>query len=431
MRFTSKKLLALFCAAGASTYLVGCDNSGTAPDARVISHFDAGVDGGPADAGPDAPPGPDAAPVFSAAIAINEVTINGIPQFGQGLQIAATFSDDSVKPVFATGNIANGCTVTVLTLAQFAASGGFDEGSIAITAADGDPVIPPCTFVGGSYKCIAAQGAGTISVVAAADSGGTLPPGSALLTFATTPVPAFTDAQVLGNYVNVQGAPGPNVGTFPILARQGATSLVVGNPAAASTGATPITGGFAVIAGVGPNPAIPVADASGPLPGVLEDDDNLTVVFTPKTGADFPAFTASFPTGGAANDFELDTASKATISAIPTDGTAFTVGCDPANGCGSGSATGQILVINTTDTAPSASPVDFPAPTTKRVVVQCTKIGGTSITVPAEASAFLMSSGAKRIQAIFLRVALPSSTPALPTGVNVVTGHGIIGFTTP
>jgi hypothetical protein len=72
----------------------------------------------------------------------------------------------------------------------------------------------------------------------------------------------------------------------------------------------------------------------------------------------------------------------------------------------------------------------MPAIVTKKVVIRCTKLGGTSVTVPADVSAYLMTSGATRIQTAFFRDALAQPGTAAASA-NVVAGHGVVGFTNP
>jgi len=421
MSLVTRKYIALFCAVGASAYLAACGDSNSAPDARIPNEFDANV---PV---PDAGP-PDATPAFAGSIAVNEIAVQGHPEFGQGLQIAASFTSDAVKPALVEGNIAKGCTVLVLTKDQ-AAAPGLDEGDITITAADNTPVIPKCSFQAGNvgYKCIGKTGAGTVSVIDDADplAGGKLPPQSAAVTFVTNPATTFSATDVTGNYVKIQGPAGPNVGTFPILALAPDPfppgTVIIGNPKAVSTGASPITGGFAVVAGVGPIPGAP-AD------GFLADDDNVSIKLTPK--APFPTpVDINFGTAGAGDHFALDTASGTLLNAIPTDGKGFTLTVDPAN---AGTAAGQVLVINTTDTAADPdSFVDFPDPTAKKVTITCTALGGTSITVSDAVADFIKTSGAKKIQALFFRVNfVPVGTPN-KNAINSISGHGFVGFTVP
>ncbi len=116
------------------------------------------------------------------------------------------------------------------------------------------------------------------------------------------------------------------------------------------------------------------------------------------------------------------------ISAIPTDGNAFTLGCETGS-CGTAMAT--LLSIVTTDGVipGGAPPWAMPAPVTKSVEVRCAGIGTTSITVPAEASVYLQGSGATRIETRFSRSGIAAPVTSEPVLITV--GHAVIGWTTP
>jgi hypothetical protein len=127
------------------------------------------------------------------------------------------------------------------------------------------------------------------------------------------------------------------------------------------------------------------------------------------------------------DDFAIDDTSAGVLRALPGDGSAFTISC----GASCGSSFGTILNITTTDTSVAGlSAFAMPPPTTRRVNIRCAEAGVTSLTVPANVSAYLVSSGATRIQASFIRGSFGASNPQNAGLTNVVAGHAIVGFTT-
>jgi hypothetical protein len=76
---------------------------------------------------------------------------------------------------------------------------------------------------------------------------------------------------------------------------------------------------------------------------------------------------------------------------LPVDGSAFEVACDSC-----GTSIGTVLNITTTDgsLAGVTSPFAMPPAVNERVNIRCAEVGATRIMVPANVSAFLMSSGA-------------------------------------
>jgi len=339
--------------------------------------------------------------------------------FGQGIQAGITFlaSTDLPGPVLeASPGSPLGCKAWEYNAAQAViASIGNDEGAVQITSGAGTspPIFPACSFVAGAgYACPETTTAGAGGIIASG------PMGTATLTdIATT----FTAATTTNRYVRISGATNAaNNGAFPIVALVGGNTIVYGNLVAVSE-TLPATATHINLAAVGPTPA--AAD-----PGFLSDDNTMAFALTPGGGSHFTAFTLTTGTGTVGDDFTLDLATRNLLNAIPLDGSEFTVGCE-AGSCGTGSAVGAILNIVTTD-APLAgvtSPFAMPLPATRRVVVRCAGFGNTSMTIPAAYSALLMGSGATRIQATFIRPALMSGGGTV-TGVS---GHAIVGFTTP
>jgi hypothetical protein len=199
--------------------------------------------------------------------------------------------------------------------------------------------------------------------------------------------------------------------------------------ATATTEALPATATFTIVAGRGPTPG--TVD-----PGFLGDNEALQISLVPGGMMHFEAFTAMFDDTltGVGDDFTLSDASQITINSIPTDGSAFTIGCAGAGGT-CNTAFGTILSITTTDGPLTGAepPYYMPPVTARQVVIRCAQIGLEEITVPDAASAFLAGSGATRIQATLIRSGFaPQMNAGLPMATtNVVAGHGVVGFTTP
>jgi hypothetical protein len=399
-----------------------CGDDGK-PDARIPQPPIDAAGPPPADAAPGTPDaGPDAAPApsFTGSVSIQEVNVNGIPQLGQGVQVSISFTDDLAAKAPSLDTMpgsAEGCKVWEYDTAPFG-DAILNEGTVTITTEDGDPAIPPCVHTGTSYACLGGAGAGgDIAVVDAA---------MGLYSFTNA---GITDAATqVGRYINISGAgTATNNGAFPIVSSVASSTVVYVNPGAAAE-TLPAGATYALVAGVGPIPG--AAD-----PGFLEDNDVVTIALTGGTNFEDFSGTIDFPAGGggAGDDFTLDTASQTTISSIPDDGSEFTIGCDGAGGT-CGTAIGSILTITTTDGSTAGlPPYVMPAPATKRVSIRCAAIGATSITVEPEVSAYIMNSGATRIQAVFLRSNLTQGQNTnLPVArYNLVAGHGTIGFTTP
>lgn len=398
--------------------VAACGGGDKDPDARHnidATRADGAIDGAPDASTPAA---------FSGTVSLAEVSVQGIPQLGQGLNIDMRFAPEGTAPVFDDNpGSPTGCKVWVYTAAE-ATDPGLDEGSVSITVTDGAPVIPPCVYTGPTgYLCLGANGTGgTISLVDAA-----------------TGQWAYTDAEIatasaeVGRYLYIAGAVTPgNNGTFPIVGAGGANTVVFINPNPAALPETlPAGANFTTIAGQGPIPGTPD-------PGFLGNDDEVTIALTQGGAGDFESFSKVFATaiGGVGDDFTLNTASASLINNIPTDGSEFTLGCDTAGGgtgCDAG-AFGSLVAITTTDTAVTGlPPYSLPAPTTSQTYLRCAVIGSATVTVPAAASAYLMTSGATRMQTTFLRANLQTAgnTGQVVADTNIVAGHTIAGYTTP
>jgi hypothetical protein len=370
------------------------------------------------------------APPVDAAVTDNIATVSVLEAelrvaagsggiFGAGLSIRAAVIDpiEIGAPVFdTTDGTSFGCRVFEYTPAQFVASLGHDLGVLQIEAGDGTPAIPPCGFQpGAGYICpdTTASGAGAGGTVAVAGGGAmTLTDGDNTFT-----------AAAVGRYVSITGAVNPsNNGAFPIVQLAGANTIVYANPAGVAE-TLPAGAMHVNVAGAGPIPSAPTGTW-------LEDDDSLEFTYTAANDSTIPSFTGSI--GNVGDPFILDDASQGYLLAPPLDGRAFTFDCDNAADCGDGLA--SVVNIQTTDgSVAGLSPFAMPLPATKAVLIRCTSAsgGGASVTIPAEASAFLESAGATRIQTTMVRASLVfGTTPDTMGKVTIIAGASQVGFHT-
>lgn len=384
---------------------------------------DAGTIDGGADAGFDA--GIDAGPTISAELYFLETKVlnpgTSATFYGQGLEATFAFrSSHEVPPPVLEEQPGSrlGCKAWVLTPAQeLAWRAGIDEGAIQVTATAGTspPVLPACTFAASSngYWCPDLSTQSTGGVIAAGPM-----PGLFTLTDADV---TFNAANSIGRHVRITGATNAaNNGLHPIFAVAGANTIVPANPAFVAE-TLPIVALHVNVAGAGVIPTIPD-------PGYLNDDVVLSIALASGGLGDIASFTATTGAGTVGDMPTLSTASLNVLNAVPTDGAQFSVFCDSI-GCPIGSAALTMLEIATTD-APvgGLSPFAMPAPTMTAVRVRCSLLAQSNLTVPAAYSAFLQSSGATRLQATFMRLALHGGAPA---SVVVGSGQAIRGYRTP
>lgn len=314
--------------------------------------------------------------------------------------------DEQLDPVYEEAEGSPfACKVYEKTAAQYK-DPGVDIGTLNFSIAGG-PVIPPCKLVDGEWACIGMEGSGGDIAVVDAGQG----------------IMSLTDSAVtfgpeeIGRVVKFTGTTQPaNEGTFPIVAVPDSHTIQFHNPrtTAAAEPATPAT--WRTEYGEGP------ARQTDP----VKNDDFLTVSLAAGGEGNFDDFSKTLEFGDA---FTLDTASQATIQNIPMDGSEFTVGCDGEGGdCSEADATA--LTLETTDAPLDPDfPTAFPDPVTKHVQIFCLLLIG-RVTVPAEASQYLVDSGATRVRAIFGR-ALSEQEIQKYAEITVVAGHAVMGFTDP
>lgn len=354
-----------------------------------------------------APPLP---PSLSGAISLSEVDVNGMPELGQGLTISVEFLKDA-KPYSYEESVGPfGCKVTEYTPDDLAAALTQNEGTVTFTATDGAPSAPPCVFIPmQGYRCVGTSGTGGATVTA----GGMLAPGDASYSISGA---AFTAADI-GRHLEIDGfvTAASNNGAFPILMVSTATEVVVRNPAAVTIAAAEVTT-YASLAGRGPIPGL--AD-----PGLLDDTDAITVSLDSTGGVgDWAAFSQEVAVG---DDFTLDNASQARISAIPVDGSGFVLDCAGAGGS-CNTSLGTMVRITATDGPIAGLPShEMPPPVSNLLTVLCAQVDTGLVTVGPLVSAYLQSAGATRIKTEYQRVQV------VVPGILVVVGHSTIGFTTP
>lgn len=421
---------ALGGAAACGDNLTGDPLDGPTPDAPIDAAIDAAID-----APIDAPP----PPPFTGTLTIIEGQVLAPAPApagtvaAQGVQLGITFSDTAtaVQPVLDTNpGTLFGCKVTEFdTAAEIAGSVGVNEGSVQFTVNNGTGAgtAPPITFPacihagpGVGYICPDTSSSQAITAANNITLGPAGAPPSTLTLLTVVAGTATFAAEDVGRYVKFAGTGNGTLDhpttAIPIVALGPASNMAVLGTSAVIT--APLTAGtLTTLGGTGPFPMLPD-------PGQLSDGASATAVLTPGGGNHFPATTITYSNVG--DDFTMDAANADRLRTIPLDGTAFSVSCDSC-----GTSIGTVLNITTTDTPVTGlSPFAMPPPTNKRVTVRCAEVGATTITVPANVSAFLMNSGATRIQTNYVRGTFGTPAPANAGLAGVISGHAMVGFTT-
>ncbi len=434
-----KRLVSLVCVlGGAAACGDNLTNGGGDDDTDAIQ-----IDAPNPDAPTDAPPIDAPTATHAGTISVFDVRLRnqgGAGVDGHGIQVGISFTDlaSAQQPIMeeSPGNPTDGCKLWEYTPAQLVASFGADQGPVQVcgsgpgpqfTCAQAGNAFPPCVFQAGvGYICPDTASSGSANGVTIASAG------TSLTSMATTTLNKF-DGLDVGRYIRFSGTGNAildNAGPLPIVmvpaAGMGAAVVFAG----VEVTAMPTAGTYTVLAGVGPIPGAPAS-------GFLADNEMIT--FQKAASANFEAFPANLGFSGAngiGDAFTLGTApvggvAKVLPTTIPTDGSAFTVGCDNAAACGT--SLGSILNIITTDATVLPSPFSFPPPVTKRVQIRCIEVGATTITVPAAYSARLTRamSGGTRIQTSFIRSNQAGATnmSGPPNTVLIAGGHAEVGFT--
>ena len=416
-RFAFPRSLTLCLLLGAPLALAACpgDDDPPSPDAQVEPSADAAVDPDP-DAGADA----GAASTAIGIISIQDQVIHGFPAAGHGLSVRADFTAPGRPPDFdEMPGQPTGCKAWLYDMQDDpppALAG--DEGTVTV-AGTAAPVPDGCVFNGSDgYTCPVASGRAAATVTP-------MDAPAALYDIAGL---ALSDDDI-GRHLRVSGDgehPG-NDGSFPIVAVPGPTSAVVVNAAAA---AGEFAASYTVVAGAGAA-GLPLDSPRDP----VRDDDQVTIGIVPggRMDFDFPD-TAPIDAGDA---FTLDAASDAILSAIPVDGSAFSIGCSGEGGA-CGEAFASIIQLETTDgDTDGAPPFALPPPVDKKVIISCASLGASGrVDVPAAATALLRAadraSPTTRVRVAFMRDGFQAASnppPLPPNPVRIVAGHQIVGFT--
>jgi hypothetical protein len=302
---------------------------------------------------------------------------------------------------------------------------GLDEGvvNIAITrmgGAAGTP-LPPCVYLGSSYRCLSGMG-----------SGGTLAATAnpAVFTFTdTTPTPGTFGALHVGNYL-IEPATGR---AMPIVGAAGSQlAIQAGTGAAAGSVAEWISA-----AGIGPIALTANPDGSNPgaAPEFLNDTDTVRVtIATSATSGGHFAYQSSgnIPVG---DSFSLDAATTTLVqSALNlTTTTPLRFGCDTTgpNACNLQNAQGTIVVIDSTDATSFADETDMGTPARFTGSLTCAAFD-TKVDVPEAAFAVLNAGAPTKLRVTVFRVAFEQMVnPAPPRNtINVIAGHAIVKFQT-
>jgi hypothetical protein len=426
-----KRFVLLACALGGAA---ACGdnidpNGGTAIDAAAIDG--ATIDAPPPDIDAATDAAVDAAPIqFSGTVTIIEAQVlapapapaNTI--VAEGVQLGITFTDSAtaVAPILDTNpGTLFGCKVTELTTAQLQGALGVNEGSVQFTVNNGgapaNPVYPACVFIPTQgYICPDATSSQAITVVNSVTVDQVNANASRITVNGGTATFAADD---VGRYIKFSGTGNPFLDTsyvaFPIAQIMSPTVVIVATGSPLLTiGA--VAGQMTTLGGVGPLPGL--VD-----PGQLADGASATAVITPGGGNHFPATTITY--GNVGDDFTMDDSNAGIMRNLPSDGSAFTLTCATC-----GTSIGTVLNITTTDGSVAGLPATtMPPPATKRVNIRCAEVGTGTITVPANVSAHL--AGATRIQTNYVRGTFGAPSPANAGLAGVISGHAIVGFTTP
>lgn len=393
--------LSVFCALLGVVGACGDDDGGNGDNTVV-------------DASPDTIDAATGGPSQTGRIVMAATTFAGFEARGEGLLLQVDVKAVDERVPFAYEEAAGspfGCKVTEFTPEQFAAP-PVNFGTLDFTIESGPP-FPTCNYVDGvGYMCVGAAGAGgDLSVV---DSDNGMGGGIYELTDADTTF----GADQIGRMVKISGATDPrfNAGLYPIVNNMDAgdnTIRFIG-PAGITNEETG-TATFQVLAGFGP------ALQPDPVP----DDARVMAHLTAGGDGTFTDFDLDVEVG---DSFTPDDDTAAIISDLPLDGSAFAFSCSGTGGtCNQAMANG-LLVTTTDGDVTGLPPFVLPAPTTKAVVMVCLQPGGGMVSVPADASAFLMNAGATRIRAVFVRANVLSSVQA-DASVDVGAGHALAGFT--
>ncbi|MCG8422561.1 MAG: hypothetical protein MJE77_31990 [Proteobacteria bacterium] len=412
--------------------------------AALLGTAACGDDGGSdADASPQTDAAVDAQPpatrVGTIAVLDTEVFINDGTSVAAGPAISVVYEDLSAAlPPPAVGmedGPLGSCVVHVFDLTKSPPDKErptTDEDAVAVKVNNGtvDTLDVTCGYNDAEkvYVCPDGMGAIDANSVAVSNDGGDGTNNTVTITLANANGPFELD--IVGKHIAVIGFPNALYnGTFPVVARGGAKSITVFNPAAngqvldtMGTG-----GGYTILAGAGPVPGVTPANVS------LLGNDAYVVTIAKAASDEVAAFSKTLNPSG--DGLTLANGSP-NVYGLPTDAAnALTFDCSGTNGgsCGpnGGAISGFVLSGETTDgdiTAAGVGPTDMPDPVSKYATFQCTGVPNTtSVTLTQEVLDAVLNTDPKptRIETRLSRITADLTAPA----TTIVVGHSMVGYT--
>ena len=365
------------------------------------------------DAEPDDTPDASSDETFLGTMAVVWVFVPGLEDtVGQGPLLETLFEARSefTPPVYEDSpGSPFACKVYEYTPEQAAeAVTGHDQGTSQYTV-EGAPEYPPCTFnpgggnEGQSYRCIGVTGTGV--AIAEVDTG---------IFSVTDPDGDLSDAEIGRSLVVAGAGEATNNGAFPILDSPAANVVIIRNPAGVAEPDSPATYETMQTGPAGLNTILP-------------EDAEVTMEFTAGGEGAVESFTETLTMP---SEWTPDDATADLINNIPLDGSEFDLGCGgPGGDCGQAGATA--LLLRTSDGEVTAATPFFllPPVETKQVFMFCLFLSGT-VTVSAEASAYIMNSGATKIRAGVARANNAAINQDRAT-ITALAARATAGFTFP
>lgn len=390
-------------------------------------------DGSAADAAPqiDAAGDPDAevAPVLmrSGTLAITELAVDGLAVSGALNSIS--FVDETsrtVAPLTGFESPVGGCQIFVYDVGTDEEPDPVDAGAVSVTgiSSNGDFA---CAFVDADIGYVCQSTDAAIAGGVAGNADGYVTAANQLTMNDDAGSPLMT-----GMHMRLSGWPIED-GDYPVVGhtQAGGSDLIALPGVGADTADADST--YTTFVG------------EGPVPGGFNylDDGTEDVTIAKAAGGGVAAINLTGKTVG--DGFTLhDAEGYVTPGTLPTDGTAALFGCDAdADGCGVLAddqddflLTAMTISGSTTDAALGDSgPTDMPDPVTQYATFTCSTLGIedtgiNEVSIPAAAMAAILDTNPTRI-----RTSVTHSTGSIEVSddetstVNVVLGHGVLGFT--
>jgi hypothetical protein len=397
-------------------------------DSKKNNNTDAAV---AKDASPDA-----ASSNASGVVSVTELKISNPEAVAAGLAggaILVNMSPTSIVPSI------GGCTVTEKTAAEYLNPQSAPEAAITITGTSHNASIT-CAYSDAAKRYVCSLTQGTLAAGSTASDDATdvaAAPGyvgKAKYKIAGANFDAFNP---IGGYLVVTGFDDSDANTpagstgFPIIGKDSTDTLVVVNPglegevnpSEPDDSDAGVAATYTILAGAGPIPTGAALDFIS---------STTTIQITKPNGNLIGAFNYQIKPSGA-NNMELKTGTGYyQPHEMPTAAVTADLKIECMNNCTSATTGAEILgtIINgrTTDTAipGDAMPWDMPAPTTKYAEFTCT-FPGIPPVIKKEDWNKILGTGAKRIET---RVFVMTAKTEVVKGMNIVAGHGVVGYTT-